>query len=241
MLNFIKTVVADQMTLTGMNTNSISKNDQIDAIWANTKLNGKTAIYQGSLKNLTPKSDEEILELFNQLPEEEEVAEVSIDDLVASTDITAFLNTKGEQYLCIGLPLVETNGLSFKFKYQDATVVVASDMDLYKLHKTNPIAIGTVMQFNYEGSDTFKKLDSKGLFLVANNSVDNPFRGTLNKSNNECFASILALKAVVAMERQIAVMETAEEHGVTARKVRQIMSANLSADISASMKAKLNK
>jgi len=223
-----------------MENSTISKQDQIDAIWSNTKLNGKTAIYQGSLKNLTPKSDEEILELFNQLPEEEEVAIVSVDDLVASaTDITAHLNTNGEQYLCIALPLVETNGLTFKFKFEESTVVVAGDLDIYRAHKMNPIQIGDILLFNYDGSDTFKNLDTKGLFKVANNNRDFPFRGTISKSQNQCFAEAMMVKTLKAEKRQTAIMETADKHDTTTRKVRQVMANNLTADIVASMKSLL--
>lgn len=221
-----------------MNTNSISRNSQVDAIWGNAKTS--TPVYMGTLKDLKSLSDDEITALFAQLPEEV-VAEVSADVVASATNITAQVTAKGETYYTIGLPLVETNGLSFKFQHGDSLVVVSNDMDLYKLNKSNPIVIGTEMLFNYDGNDTFKKLDAKGAFLVANNDKDNPYRGTINKSINACFIDALAQKAIDQMERKIALMETADELGVSVRQVRQVLSANLSADIATKMKEKLGK
>ena len=221
------------------NSTQISKQDQIDAIWSNAK--SSTPVYSGTLKNLNTLSDEDVLALYAQLPEEEEVAEVSVDDILASaSNISAHLNTKGEQYLCIALPLTETNGLTFKFKFEESTVVVAGDLDIYRAHKLNPIAIGDMVLFNYDGGDTFKNLDTKGLFKVANNNRDYPFRGTISKSQNQCFAEAMMVKTLKAEKRQTAIMETADKHDTTTRKVRQVMANNLTADILASMKTLLS-
>lgn len=228
------------MPLTSMNNSTqISRNAQIDAIWANSKRKDITPVYSETLKELKEMSDEDILSLYSQLPEEV-VAEVPVAVLTDS-NITAQVTVKGEPYYTIGLPLVETNGLSFKFQHGDAIVVISNDIDLYKLHKANPISVGTIMEFNYSGAETFKKLDAKGQFLVANNDKDNPYRGTLSKSNNAIFSSIIEQKAIAVMERKIALLETADELGVSVRQVRQVLSANLATDISAMMKAKLGK
>ena len=227
------------MPLTIMENSTISRNAQIDAIWSEAKSNKVNPVYTDTLKELRLYSDEDILALYSQLPEEE-IAEVPVA-ILTDSNITAQVTAKGEQYFTIGLPLVETNGLSFKFQHGDALVVVSNDMDMYKLHKATPIAIGTVMQFNYDGNETFKKLDTKGTVLVANNDRENPYRGTLSKSSNAVFQAVLEQKAVADMERKVALLETADELGVSVRQVRQVLSANLATDISAMMKAKLGK
>lgn len=240
---YFKTVVADQMTLPSMNNSTqISKIDQIDAIWSEAKSNKENPVYQGTLKDLKLFSEEDILALFNQLPEEEGGAIVYPDVVIEQdSSIKSQVTAKGEHYFTIGLPLVETNGLAFKFTFGESVVVVSNDIDLYKLHKSNPIAIGEVMQFNYEGADTFKKLDAKGTILVANNSKESPYKGTLSKSCNEIFVSVMEAKTVAQFERKVALLETADEMGVSVRQVRQVLSANLATDISALMKAKLGK
>jgi hypothetical protein len=218
-----------------MNNSSATK-ELVKNIWSNRQLIN----YTETKKTLEALSDEELNALNASIPVVEQT-EVSLEDVVAVTNVTNHITSKGEPYFCIALKLVETNGLSFKFQHNDSVVVVANDMDLYKLHKSNPIAIGTEMLFNYEGTETFKKLDVKGTILVANNSQDNPYRGTISKSNNACFIDALAQKAIDQMERKIALMETADELGVTVRKVRQVLNTNLSSDIAEKMKAKLGK
>lgn len=227
------------MPLTIMENSTISRNSQIDAIWADAKSSNEP-VYTGTLKDLKIFSDEDIFALFQQLPEEEEPAEIPVAVLTDS-NITAQVTAKGDSYFTIGLPLVETNGLSFKFQHGDAVVVVSNDIDLYKLHKSNPISIGTIMQFSYEGPETFKKLDTKGSILVSNNDRENPYRGTLSKTCNECFVAVMEAKTIAQFERKVALLETADEMGVSVRQVRQVLSTNLSADISAMMKAKLGK
>lgn len=221
-----------------MENTSIPRNSQIDAIWADAKMSS-TPVYSGTLKDLKLFSDEDIASMYSQLPVQE-IADVPVAVLTDS-NISAQVTAKGEQYFTIGLPLVETNGLSFKFQHGDSLVVVSNDMDMYKLHKANPISIGTIMQFNYNGAETFKKLDVKGTILVANNDRENPYRGTLSKSSNAVFQAVLEQKAVADMERKVALLETADELGVSVRQVRQVLSANLATDIASVMKAKLGK
>jgi|688.fasta_scaffold876463_1 hypothetical protein len=216
--------------------NSSATTELVKNVWAN-----RQAInYKETKKTLEALSHEELEALNASIPVVEQT-EVSLEIVTNATNISSHVTSKGEPYFCISLELVETNGLSFKFKHNDSMVVVANDMDLYKLHKSNPIAIGTEMLFNYEGTETFKKLDMKGTILVANNSQDNPYRGTISKSNNACFIDSLAQKAIDQMERKIALMETADELGVSVRKVRQVLNTNLSTDIASLMKAKLAK
>lgn len=219
-----------------MNNSSATK-ELVKNVWSNRD----SINYKETKKTLEALSHEELEALNASIPVVEQTTEVTLEEVVAVTNVTNHITAKGEPYFCIALKLVETNGLSFKFQHNDSMVVVANDMDLYKLHKSNPIAIGTEMLFNYEGAETFKKLDVKGTMLVANNSQDNPYRGTISKSNNACFVDSLAQKAIEQMERKIALMETADELGTTVRKVRQVLNTNLSTDIAERMKAKLAK
>ena len=226
-----------------MTNSSATIEQMVSAVWSNrlTEING-VRIYTGKKMDLELSTEEELTAMYALIPLADETpSEVSVEMIVNTTNISSHTTAKGLPYFCIALTLVETNGLSFKFQHNDSVVVVANDMDLYKLHKSNPIAIGTEMLFNYEGAETFKKLDIKGTILVANNSQDNPYRGTISKSNNACFIDALAQKAVDQMERKIALMETADELGVTVRKVRQVLNTNLSSDIAEKMKAKLGK
>jgi hypothetical protein len=228
-LTFIKTVVAEQMTLTGMNTNSISKNDQIDAIWANTKKDSKTAIYQGSLKNLNTLSDEEVLAMFLQLPEEVVVPEVSIEDVASATDITAHLDSKGNQYLTIGLELIEVGHLatSLKFKHGECTVLVTGDLDCYIVNKTTPFEVGTIMQFGYDGFDTFKAPYTDKSLLFANNSIDHPNRGMLNKTVNAIFLPLLMEREVAKMDTKVNNLEIASKNKVSVKVVQQVIKGDL--------------
>lgn len=220
-----------------MNTTSfasLSKSNAVKHIWANKSENG----FNGKLADLKMLSEEELEPFYNAFPiVESDEQTVSTDTVEQVSGITARITSKGEQYFTIGLPLVETNGLSFRFAFGDKIVLVANDVDLYKIHKETPIAVGTVIEFNYDGADTFKQLTAD--LLVANNNAENRYRGTISKSANDIFALRLIQKEEKRMQKTIAVMETAEELGITTRKVRTVMSANLNTDIIAKMKAKV--
>lgn len=222
------------------NSTQISRNAQIDAIWANSKRKDITPVFTDTLKALKEMSDEDILSLYEQLPEEV-VAEVT-DAVLTDSNITAQITAKGEQYYTIGLPLVAVkDGVSFHFQHGDAVVVVSSDLDLYREHKARPIELGTILQFSYEGPISFKKLDAKGTILVANNDVENKYRGMLSKTCNPIFETMLAKKAIAVMEKKIALMEVADEVGMTIRQVRKIDAEDRKASVSALLKAKLGK
>lgn len=213
---------------------TLSKSQVVKHIWANRSVNQ----YTGKMNELNSHTDEELEAFYNACPiTEEQEQTVSTDTVEQVSGITARITSKGEQYFTIGLPLVETNGLSFRFAFGDKVVLVANDVDLYKIHKETPIAIGTVIEFNYDGADTFKSLTAD--LLVANNNADNRYRGTISKSANDIFALRLIQKEEKRMQKTIAVMETAEELGITTRKVRTVMSANLNTNIADLMKAKL--
>lgn len=213
---------------------SLSKTKVVAHIWANKESNG----FQGKNADLKQVlTTEELEDLYNKCPMVDEPAVVSVTTVEETTNVVSRFNSKGEQYFTIGLPLVETNGLSFRFQYKDKVVLIANDVDLYKIHKDSPIELGTIMHFNYEDADTFRPLTED--ILVPNNTAEHRFRGTLSKSCNDVFAIRLLQKEEKRMQKTIAVMETAEELGVTTRKIRQVMSANLNADIAERMKAKL--
>jgi hypothetical protein len=221
---------------TVMNTipfTTLTKSQVVKHIWANRADNG----YEGKnadVKNLT---DAELEMYYNNAPLADVPQVVSTETVEDVTNVVARVTAKGEPYYTIGLELVETNGLTFRFKHNDKIVLVANDVDLYKIHKESPIAIGTVMHFNYEGPETFKTLT--GDLLVANNNADNRYRGTLSKSCNDIFAVRLLQKEEMRMKRTVATMEIADELGTTTRKIRQVMNANLATDIAERMKAKL--
>lgn len=213
---------------------TLSKSQVVKHIWANRSVNQ----YTGKMNELNSHTDEELEAFYNACPiTEEQEQTVSTETVEQVSGITARITSKGEQYFTIGLPLVETNGLSFRFAFGDKVVLVANDVDLYKIHKETPIAVGTIIEFNYDGADTFKALT--GDLLVANNNADNRYRGTISKSANDIFALRLIQKEEKRMQKTIAVMETAEELGITTRKVRTVMSANLNTNIAELMKAKL--
>lgn len=202
-------------------------------IWANRSENG----FEGKSADLKSLTDIELEDLYNKFPIVEEPSVVSTTTVEETTNVVSRFNSKGEPYFTIGLPLVETNGLSFRFQHNDKIVIVSNDVDMYKIHKENPIAIGTIMHFNYDGTDTFKQLTAD--LLVANNNEEHRYRGTISKSCNEIFAVRLLDKEEKRMKKTIAIMETAEELDTTTRKIRQVMSNNLNSDIAERMKAKL--
>ena len=226
-----------------MTNSSATIEQMVSAVWSNrlTEING-VRIYTGKKMDLELSTEEELTAMFNLIPVADETpSEVSVETLTNATNISSHTTAKGLPYLCIALTLVETNGISFKFQHGDSIVLVTEDMDLYKLHKSTPLEVGSELLFNYEGNETFKKLDVKGTILVANNSLDNPYRGKISKSANVCFIESLAKRAIEQMERKVALIETADELGVTVRKVRQVLNTNLSTDIASLMKAKLAK
>ena len=218
-----------------MNTSfaTLTKTQVKTHVWANRADNG----FVGKSTDIKSLTDVELEDLYNKFPIVETPQVVSTDTVEDTTNVVSRITSKGEQYFTIGLPLVETNGLSFRFAFGDKVVLVANDVDLYKIHKETPIAIGTIMHFNYDGTDTFKQLTAD--LLVANNNADNRYRGTISKSCNEIFVVRLLEKEEKRMKKTIAVMETADELGTTTRKIRQVMSNNLNADIAERMKAKL--
>lgn len=221
---------------------TLSKSQVVKHIWANRADNG----FNGKNADLKLMSDEDLQKFYDAMPMVDAPAVVSTDTVEETTNVIARFNSKGEQYYTIGLELVETNGLSFRFKHNDKIVLVANDVDLYKIHKESPIAIGTVMHFNYNGPETFKTLT--GDLLIANNKGDKGetlpvperYRGTVCKSSNEIFAVRLLQKEEKRMQKTIAVMEIAEKYDVSTRKVRQLASQSQSADILADLKAKLH-
>lgn len=213
---------------------TLTKTQVRNHIWANRSENG----FEGKSTDVKSLTDAELEDLYNKFPIVDEPSVVSTTTVEETTNVVSRINSKGEQYFTIGLPLVETNGLSFRFAFGDKLVLVANDVDLYKVHKETPLAIGTIVHFNYDGTDTFKQLTAD--LLVANNSGgENRFRGTISKSANEIFAMRLLEKEENRMKRTIATMEIADELQTTTRKVRQVMSANLDSDIAKRMKEKL--
>lgn len=212
---------------------TLTKTAVSNHIWANRSENG----YTGKSKDIKSLTDAELEELYNKCPLLETPSIVSTTTVEETTNVTPRVTSKGEPYFTIGLELVETNGLSFRFAFGDKIVLVANDVDLYKIHKETPIAVGTIIEFNYDGTETFKQLTAD--LLVANNNAENRYRGTISKSCNEIFALRLIQKEEKRMQKTIAVMETAEELGITTRKVRTVMSANMNTDIAERMKAKL--
>jgi hypothetical protein len=218
-----------------MNTSfaTLTKTQVRNHIWASRAENG----FEGKSTDIKSLNDVELEDLYNKFPIVEEPQVVSTETVEDTTNVVSRFNSKGEQYFTIGLPLVETNGLSFRFQYNDKIVVVSGDVDLYKVHKDSPIAIGTIIHFNYDGTDTFKQLTAD--ILVANNNAEFKYRGTISKSSTDIFAVRLLDKEEKKMKKTIAVMETAEELETSTYKVRQVMSANLNSDIAERMKAKL--
>jgi hypothetical protein len=202
-------------------------------VWNSRKENG----FEGKSTDIKSLPDAELEDLYNKFPIVEEPQVVSTETVEETTNVVSRFNAKGEQYFTIGLPLVETNGLSFRFQYNDKIVVVANDVDMYKIHKESPLAIGTIVHFNYDGTDTFKSLTAD--ILVANNNEEHRYRGTISKSCNDIFAVRLLEKEEKRMKKTIAIMEIAEELDTTTRKIRQVMSNNLNTDIAERMKAKL--
>ena len=218
-----------------MNTSfaTLTKTQVRNHVWASRADNG----FDGKSTDIKSLTDVELEDLYNKFPIVDTPSIVSTDTVEDTTNVVSRINSKGEQYFTIGLPLVETNGLSFRFQYNDKIVVVSGDVDMFKVHKDSPIAIGTIIHFNYDGTDTFKQLTAD--ILVANNNAEFKYRGTISKSASEIFAVRLLEKEEKKMKKTIATMETAEELGTTTYKVRQVMSANLNSNIADRMKAKL--
>jgi hypothetical protein len=218
-----------------MNTSfaTLTKTQVRNHIWASRAENG----FEGKSTDIKSLTDVELEDLYNKFPIVDEPQVVSTTTVEDTTNVVSRFNSKGKQYFTIGLPLVETNGLSFRFQYNDKIVVVSGDVDMYKVHKDSPIAIGTIIHFNYDGTDTFKQLTAD--ILVANNNAEFKYRGTISKSSTDIFAVRLLEKEEKKMKKTIAVMETAEELETSTYKVRQVMSNNLNSNIAERMKAKL--
>jgi hypothetical protein len=202
-------------------------------VWNSRKENG----FEGKSTDIKSLPDAELEDLYNKFPIVDEPQVVSTTTVEDTTNVVSRFTSKGVQYFTIGLPLVETNGLTFRFAFGDKIVSVSNDVDIYKVHKESPLAIGTIIHFNYDGTDTFKALTAD--VLVANNNEEHRYRGTISKSANEIFAVRLLEKEEKRMKKTIAIMETAEELDTTTRKIRQVMSNNLNTDIAERMKAKL--
>ena len=218
-----------------MNTSfaTLTKSQVRNHVWASRADNG----FDGKSTDIKSLTDAELEDLYNKFPIVDTPSVVSTDTVEDTTNVVSRINSKGEQYFTIGLPLVETNGLSFRFQYNDKIVVVSGDVDLYKVHKDSPIAIGSIIHFNYDGTDTFKQLTAD--ILVANNNAEFKYRGTISKSASDIFAVRLLEKEEKKMKKTIATMETAEELDTTTYKVRLVMPANLNSNIADRMKAKL--
>jgi hypothetical protein len=229
---------------TVMNTiefTTLSKSQVVKHIWANRDANG----YEGKnadVKNLT---DAELEMYYNNAPLADVPQVVSTETVEDVTNVVARIATNGATYYTIGLELIETNGVTFRFKHNDKIVTVTGDLDLYAIHKKQPIAIGTIVHFNYQGADTFRNLTDK--VLIANNKgakgetlpIPERYRGTVCKSSNDIFAPLLIDKEERKMQRTIATNDVALELGISTRQVRQVMNANLATDIAERMKAKL--
>lgn len=213
---------------------TLSKSQVVKHIWANRSVNQ----YTGKMNELNSHTDEELEAFYNACPiTEEQEQTVSTDTVEAVSNINTRFSASGEQYFTIGLPLVETNGYSFRFAFGDKLVNVSSDVDLYKVHKDSPIAIGTIIEFNYDGAESFRSLTSN--LLVANPDKNHPYRGSVCKSSNDIFAMRLLQKEEQRMKKKVAELDTADELGISVRKVRTVMSANLNTSIAESMKTKL--
>ena len=220
---------------------TLSKSQVVKHIWANRDANG----YEGKnadVKNLT---DAELEMYYNNAPLADVPQVVSTETVEDVTNIVARIATSGTTYYTIGLELIETNGLTFRFKHNDKIVVVSGDLDLYALHKEHPLAIGTIVHFNYQGADTFKNLTDR--VLIANNKgtkgetlpIPERYRGTVCKSSNDIFAPLLIQKEEQKMLKMQAENDAALLFNQTPRQVRNMMKESVKEDVKAFMKARL--
>jgi hypothetical protein len=202
-------------------TANFSQSELVEQIWTNRD----TKTFSVKKKDLSAMDIDALLALAeeNNINIEQTVADATPE--LSEVGIRALITPTGASVHVIDLPLVEMDGVTAYFQYQDKLVMISSDLDLVKAMKAGSIKIGDSVPFHYHGVNTWKPLSLNGSKIIPNNSGDrakeHSTSGTIAKFACEPIAIELAKKKEAKKAYNLELLEIAEEEGLSVRQVRR--------------------
>lgn len=202
---------------------NLNKQVIADCIYANRDLITDSSIDTTSVETLMLLTKAQLIDIATAYELNPVVTTNVFDNVLQEQGIQTHLAKDGTAYTTISLPLTETNGLKFKFAYLDGQVSVSEDIHLYRAYKGGFLNIGDSLEFNFSGPQDFKLLNPQAKIYVANNSIEFPSAGLLNKA-----VSIFLMKSVEKNterkdELAMIAVETADENGISIRQAKMLI------------------
>lgn len=225
-------------TFTMATTANLSQSQLVETIWTNR--DAKT--FSVKKKELQAMDVEQLL----AIAEENSIDVSAQEQAVATPDLSAVgvravITDSGATVHIMDLPLIETNGVTSYFQYQDKKVMISSDLVVSDALENGSLKVGDLVPFHYHGANTWKALSLGGSILVPNNSGDrakeHSTSGTIAKSFCEPLAVILHNQRESKKTATLDAMRVAKEYGLTIRQVRKMDLEDRIDDARAKMKA----
>jgi hypothetical protein len=207
-------------------TTQFSQSELVEQIWTkrDAKLFTKDKV---SKKDMLAMDVETLLALADKYSIDiaQQEAYVATPDL-NSVGVRAVITDSGVTVHVMDLTLIETNGVTTYFQYQDKKVMISSDLELVKVLREGSLKIGDTVPFHYHGANTWKALSFGGSILVPNNTGDrakeHSTSGTIAKSFCEPIAVLLHNKREDKKRDALNALEIAEQFKLSVRQVRRM-------------------
>jgi hypothetical protein len=204
-------------------TANFSQSELVEQIWANRN----TKTFSVRKKELQAMDVDALL----AIAEENSIDVSAPSEAVATPDLNsvgvrAVITDSGVTVHVMDLTLIETNGVTTYFQYQDKKVMISSDLELVKVLREGSLKIGDSVPFHYHGANTWKALSFGGSILVPNNTGDrakeHSTSGTIAKSFCEPIAVLLHNKREDKKRDALNALEIAEQFKLSVRQVRRM-------------------
>jgi len=207
-----------------MNTTAnFSQSELVELVWTNR--NAKT--FSLKKKELQAMDVEQLLAIAEEHSIDIDTTEPSVatPDLL-SVGVRAVITDSGATVNVMDLKLIESNGFTSYFEYQDKKVMISGDLHLADAIQSGALKMGDLVPFHYQGVDTWKLLSNAGKLLVPNNTGDrakeNNLSGTIAKFACEPIAVMLFEEKQKRASLSLGMMKIAKDTGLKLRQVRQL-------------------
>jgi hypothetical protein len=207
-----------------MNTTAnFSQSELVELIW--TGRNAKT--FSLKKKDLSAMDVEQLLAIAeeNSIELAETAPATATPDLQA-VGVRAVITDSGASVNVMDLKLIETNGFTTYFEFQDKKVMISGDIHLADAIQSGALNVGDSVPFHYHGVDTWKALSNTGKLLIPNNTGDRAnahnLSGTICKSACEPIAVMLFEEKQKRASLSLGMMKIAKDTGLKLRQVRQL-------------------
>jgi hypothetical protein len=204
-------------------TANLSQAQLVETIWANRDVKS----FSVKKRELSAMDVDQLLAIAeeNGIDIAETTTAVATPDLSA-VGVRAIITDSGASVNVMDLKLIETNGFTTYFEFQDKKVMISGDLHLAEAIQSGVLNVGDFVPFHYHGVDTWKALSNTGKLLIPNNTGDrareNNLSGTICKSACEPIAVMLIEEKAKRSALSLGMMKIAKDTGLKLRQVRQL-------------------